>query len=148
MRKIFALLALAALIATVGLPLQAAAPLHPAHTAAPSKPVTPAALHPVAPVVSPAPAICLNPKRDYDADYLSGRAVLIKATAGKKPRATLKADTNCIGIDRGVHIKLDAKGDCVAVGDALKLRRNGDYGWQTCQITQITPLAPSNTAQR
>ena len=85
--------------------------------------------------------MCLDPKKDYNADYMSGRAVLIAAKVGKTPRAKLKADTNCIGIDGTAHIKLDAKGKCVAVGDDLKLRRNGDYGWQTCQITQITPVA-------
>ena len=124
----------------VALPAIAAAPLHATHPPAPPKPV-PTALHPAAPMAPPVATVCLNPKKDYDADYLSGRAVLIKANVGKKPRAKLKADTNCIGIDGSVHIKLDAKGDCLVAGDALKLRRNGDFGWQTCQITQITPIA-------
>lgn len=132
-------LALTLLPLLVAAPLQAAAPLHPVHAAPPPKPA-PAALHPATPVMPTAPAVCLNPKKDYDADYLSGRMVLIKATEGKKPRARLKADTNCIGIDGGVHIKLDSQGTCVAAGDALKLRRNGDFGWQTCQITQVTPV--------
>jgi hypothetical protein len=139
MRKIFAVLALTAASAAV-VPLHAAAPLHPVHMPPPPKPAT-APLHP-APVVAPAPVaeVCLNPKKDYDADYLSGRAVLIKANEGRKPRPRLKADTNCIGIDGSVKIKLDSQGKCVMAGDALKLRRNGDFGWQTCQITQITPV--------
>jgi len=136
MRKIdFLMLAVSV---AVSLPLQAAvAPPHSAH-ATPAKPGQSPGLHPS--VAPPASVICLNPNRDYDADYMSGRAVLIEAKAGKKPRAKLKADTNCIGIDSTVHIKLDAKGACLVVGDALKLRRNGDYGWQTCQITQLTPV--------
>jgi len=123
----------------VVLPAMAAAPLHSVRPPVPPKPI-PTALHPAPPVAPPAAAVCLNPQKDYDADYLSGRAVLIKANVGKKPRAKLKADTNCIGIDGSVHIKLDAKGACLVVGDAVKLRRNGDFGWQTCQITQITPV--------
>ena len=125
----------------VALPALAAAPLHPKRPAAPpQKPPVATALHPSAPVAPPAATVCINPKKDYDADYLSGRTVLIKANVGKKPRAKLKADTNCIGIDGSVHIKLDAEGACLVVGDKLKLRRNGDFGWQTCQITQITPI--------
>jgi hypothetical protein len=136
MRKMFSLVMLS-LMCGVAVPLQAAAPLHPVHAAAPPKPP---ALHAAPAAKPPASAICLDPNEEYDADYLSGRAVLIKAKAGKKPHTELKADTNCIGIDGSVHIKLDAKGDCIVVGDSLKLRRNGDFGWQTCQITQITPV--------
>lgn len=135
MRKLAVLLPL-----IVALPALAAAPLHPTQPAARPKPAPATALHP-APVATPAaPAVCLNPKKDYDADFLSGRAVLIKANVGKKPRAKLRADTNCIGIDGSVHIKVEAKGDCLVAGDTLKLRRNGDFGWQTCQITQLTPI--------
>jgi hypothetical protein len=133
MRKLaFALPLIAAL------PVLAAAPLH--HSAPPPKPVPPVALHPALVEPPPSASVCLNPRKDYDAGYLAGRTVLITAKDGKKPRPKLKADTNCIGIDGGVHIKLDSQGKCVAAGDALKLRRNGDYGWQTCQITQITPV--------
>ena len=120
-------------------PAVAAAPLHAMHVSTPPKPGT-APLHPAPVAAPPAAAVCLNPKKDYDADFLSGRAVLIKANEGRKPRPILKADTNCIGIDGSAHIKLDSQGKCVVVGDAVKLRRNGDFGWQTCQITQITPV--------
>jgi len=142
MRKNLSFVALAASALAVALPLRAAAPLHPSHTAAPPKPAPTAPLHPAAPIATPAPAseVCLNPKKDYDADFLSGRTILIKANEGRKPRPRLKADTNCIGIDGSVHIKLGSEGKCVMVGDAVKLRRNGDFGWQTCQITQITPV--------
>lgn len=125
---------LALILPLLAAPTLSAVPPHPIHT--PPKPAT----APLRAALPPAPPLCLNPNKDYNANYLSGRAVLIKAMAGKKPRATLKADTNCIGIDGTVHIKLDAKGACLVAGDALKLRRNGDYGWQTCQITQITPV--------
>jgi hypothetical protein len=121
----------------VAFPAMAAALPRASHQVPPPKP-TPA-LRPSS-VAPPASAVCLNPKKSYNADYMSGRAVLIEAKVGKAPRAKLKADTNCIGIDSKVHIKLDAKGECVAAGDDLKLRRNGDYGWQTCQITQLTPV--------
>lgn len=137
MRKTLSFVMLASGFA-VALPLQAATSLHPAHAAAPPKPAI-AALHPAGPAATPAPTVCLNPNKTYNADYLSGRAVLIEAKVGKN-RPKLKADTNCIGIDGSVHIKLDARGDCLAVGDALKLRRDADFGWQTCQITQITPV--------
>jgi hypothetical protein len=104
----------------------------------------PPAIAATAPATSvPAKPVCLNPNKDYDADYLSGRAVLLAATEGKRPRAKLKADTNCIGLDARARIRVDAKGDCVAAGDMLKLRRPGDSGMQTCQITQITDMAPA-----
>jgi hypothetical protein len=100
----------------------------------------PAAIAATAPAASgPAKPVCLDPNKDYDADYLSGRAVLLKATQGRRPRAKLKADTNCIGLDAQARIRVDAKGDCIAAGDMLKLRRPGDSGVQTCQITQVTP---------
>ena len=121
------------------LPAIAATTPHAAHATAQSKPAAAPALRSPA-IVPPAPAVCLNPKKNYNADYMSGRAVLIETKVGKAPRAKLRADTNCIGIDSTAHIKVDAKGACVAVGDDLKLRRNGDYGWQTCQITQLTPV--------
>jgi len=87
----------------------------------------------------PASALCLNPDKNYDADWIAGRAVSIKATAGKRPRASYRAETNCIGIDGRARITIEAKQTCLAAGDAVKLRRPGDAGVQTCAIVKLDP---------
>lgn len=90
------------------------------------------------PPPKPPAAICLDPKKDYDAEWLSGRAVIVKANVGKPPRAKVKAETNCIGIDGGADVSFEAKGACLAAGDTVKIQRRHDNGVQTCQVTQVT----------
>ncbi|MEI9886483.1 MAG: hypothetical protein WDN08_08260 [Rhizomicrobium sp.] len=91
---------------------------------------------------TPAPSICIDPHKDYQALYLSGHDIVAKQTLGKDHRE-LKLTISCLDLRPEDYFSLSSQFACIGLGDTVIANKIG-AGHQACRITHVEPyVAPA-----
>ncbi|MEJ0026260.1 MAG: hypothetical protein WDN01_09550 [Rhizomicrobium sp.] len=103
----------------------------------------------VAPAIAAPPPkgpICIDPKWDYQARWLSGNVIVAKQTLGHDHRE-LKLSTTCIALREYDYFRLASDFHCVGMGDHIVADKVGGRS-QSCRISHVEPYVPAPAATR
>ncbi len=88
--------------------------------------------------------ICIDPRWEYQARYLSGHDLVAKQTLGQDHRE-LKLSTTCIALQQYDFFRLASDFHCVGLGDHVFASKIGSRG-QNCRISHVEPYVPAAAA--